>query len=83
MMSTVTHWMGSNTNLLEVVKSGSQVNKQLHDQFMSLLTEERPGVKNIICVFETVKEAFFSYPIIMVSAFSLPIGVNYLCRFRL
>ena len=66
MQSAFTYWMGSSTSLLEVVKPGSQVNKQLHDHFMSLLTGEGPGVQNTVCVFETLKEAVFSFPILTV-----------------
>jgi len=74
MISLFGHWKGSNTSLLEVVEPKSTTNQDLHESFMRFL---RGGCKteNTICVFETVKESLFGFPIMHVSAYYLELDV--------
>jgi hypothetical protein len=80
--STFGYWKGSNTSLLEAVKPGSQVNRHLHDQFTYLIAEKGLVSKNTVCVFETVKEAIFGFPILEVSAYSLSNRIMRLITFQ-
>ena len=63
-------WRGSSTNLLEIIGPGSALNQELHNSFMKYL-QTGPGTKNIVCVFEAVKESIWGMPITHVSAIFL------------
>jgi hypothetical protein len=68
-MSLFGHWTGASTSLLEVVRPNSNLNESLHRSFMRYLAGHC-GPQNTVCVFETVSEAIFGFPVIQVSAAS-------------
>lgn len=66
LMSLFGHWTGGSTSLLEVVRPHSNLNESLHRDFMHYL-RGHCGVQNTVCVFETVSEAIFGFPVMQVS----------------
>jgi hypothetical protein len=70
MISLLGYWKGSSTSLLDIVKPGSQVNDKLHYDFTSWL-RENGKINNTVCVFETVMETIFGFPITHVRVYSI------------
>lgn len=59
------YWTRSRTTLLDLVQTDTGENVRLHESFMTYLWANC-GVRNTLCVFETVPETLFGYPIIEV-----------------
>ncbi|CAG8078910.1 unnamed protein product [Penicillium salamii] len=57
-ISLLGYWRGSDTSLLRIVRRGSEVNTQLHEQFKSFLRDTRM-FERTVCVFETEKETIW------------------------
>lgn len=67
MVSLFGYWKGASTSLLDITEPKSKINENLHISFMKLL---RNGctTENTICIFESVRETMFGYPITHVGA---------------
>jgi hypothetical protein len=59
--------MRSSTHLLDFIQHGSTDNATLHDSFVTYYDVR----KKVLCVFETMPETVFGFPIVHVSIFIL------------
>ncbi|KAI9855300.1 MAG: hypothetical protein M1813_009839 [Trichoglossum hirsutum] len=61
MISLLSYWIGSNTDLLEAIQPKSVLNEKIHANFMSLHRK-----KDMVCIFEAVRESFWGIPLMHV-----------------
>ena len=61
-LSLFGYFVGSSTHLLEVIQPNSTVNKELHLNFL-----RDYDIKNVVCMFEAVRESIWGFPLMHVS----------------
>lgn len=65
-LSLFGHFMGASTHLLDIIQPGSSVNSELHSSFLRDYDH-----RIMVCMFETLPESFWGYPLMHVSAQNL------------
>src|SRR6266536_5856976 len=54
------YWLGSSTNLLDIIKRTSAFNEKLHRDFMMFL---RHPPRTTVCIFEACQERIWGMPL--------------------